>query len=288
MARNEEKAQSMLHRYLRSKQGNNSGIGGSSSQYEKRRPYLSTICDDVDEAVRWQRQVISEIRGRVNDIQSVGLPQERVRELNDQINKLMRERKHWGRRIRQLGGNCEEENDVFGTQRKMKGKRRRDGEEGGVFEHEGYMYFGEARNLPGVKQLIEAEKTNQNQRASQQDEQEEEEDLKCLQTRCGAFYYDGVIQRDEDEDERRIRRGMECEEEEFEKSVSDKRISDWEIVKEKQGDSHYGPDEEWDETYLQATGGGGGDDDDYRVLRLELLQLEARKGEALQLLKNTL
>lgn len=32
------------------------------------------------------------------------LDEYRIRELNDEINKLMREKSHWERRIRELGG----------------------------------------------------------------------------------------------------------------------------------------------------------------------------------------
>jgi pre-mRNA-splicing factor ISY1 len=70
MARNEEKAQSMLHRYLRSRAG-----GDDSSQFGRprgahRRPYLATLCEDVDEAQRWYRQVVRDISSKVSEIQN--------------------------------------------------------------------------------------------------------------------------------------------------------------------------------------------------------------------------
>ena len=37
-------------------------------------------------------------------IQNAGLGEFRSRDLNDQINKLLREKKHWENRIRELGG----------------------------------------------------------------------------------------------------------------------------------------------------------------------------------------
>jgi hypothetical protein len=63
MARPEEKTQSMLHRYLRSR-------NGEESARSVRRPYLATLCEDVGEAQRWLRQVISDISRKVSDIQN--------------------------------------------------------------------------------------------------------------------------------------------------------------------------------------------------------------------------
>lgn len=71
-----------------------------------------------------------------------------IRDLNDEINKLMREKYVWELRIRDLGG-----------PNYMRGGRvlDEDGKEvpGGG---KGYRYFGRARELPGVKELFEAAK----------------------------------------------------------------------------------------------------------------------------------
>ena len=37
-------------------------------------------------------------------IQNAGLGEHAIRDLNDSINKLLREKYHWNRRIRELGG----------------------------------------------------------------------------------------------------------------------------------------------------------------------------------------
>lgn len=71
MARNEEKAQSMLHRYLRSRAGEGSVPGAAPKR--SRRPYLATLCEDVDDAERWRRQVLSDISRKVSDIQNRAL-----------------------------------------------------------------------------------------------------------------------------------------------------------------------------------------------------------------------
>lgn len=41
---------------------------------------------------------------KVTQIQNAGLGEHRIRDLNDQINKLLKEKKHWEIRIKELGG----------------------------------------------------------------------------------------------------------------------------------------------------------------------------------------
>ena len=71
-------------------------------------------------------------------IQNAGLGEFKIRDLNDEINKALREKRHWENRIIELGG------------RDMRRRSRMLDKEGkevpGVF---GYKYFGAARDLPG-------------------------------------------------------------------------------------------------------------------------------------------
>lgn len=75
---------------------------------------------------------------------AAGLGEHRLRDLNDEINKLMREKGHWERRIRELGGQDyrHTRSAVAKDGRAPRGAR-------------GYMYFGAAKNLPGVRELFE-------------------------------------------------------------------------------------------------------------------------------------
>jgi len=143
MARNEEKAQSMLNRYLAGKQEELRGAP------KKRRPYLSSECTDLNEADKWRQQILREIGRKVMDIQNAGLGEHRIRDLNDEINKLMREKWHWEKRIVELGG------PDYGKL----GPRVTDSQGRAVAEAmskgAGYRYFGAAKNLPGVKELFE-------------------------------------------------------------------------------------------------------------------------------------
>ncbi|KAI9922661.1 hypothetical protein PsorP6_000878 [Peronosclerospora sorghi] len=67
-------------------------------------PYLASECDNLRDAERWRRQIIREISKTVTDIQNAGSSEHVIRDLNDDINKRIREKRHWERRIVQLGG----------------------------------------------------------------------------------------------------------------------------------------------------------------------------------------
>eukprot|EP00882_Tetradesmus_deserticola_P003365 GHRQ01003561.1.p2 GENE.GHRQ01003561.1~~GHRQ01003561.1.p2 ORF type:complete len:276 (+),score=127.02 GHRQ01003561.1:563-1390(+) len=142
MARNEEKAQSMLNRFLAAKQDEKRGP-------KERRPYLATECTDLNEADKWRQQILREIGRKVMEIQNAGLGEHRIRDLNDEINKLVREKGHWERRIVELGGP-----DYAKTAPKIT-----DSEGNEVLNNRGagYRYFGAAKQLPGVKELFEKE-----------------------------------------------------------------------------------------------------------------------------------
>lgn len=97
MARNSEKAQSMLNRMLKGKQDEKNGP-------RKKRPYLATECHDLHEADQWRQTIVREIGKQVMVIQNGGMGEHKIRDLNDEINKLIREKGHWERRIKELGG----------------------------------------------------------------------------------------------------------------------------------------------------------------------------------------
>ncbi len=97
MARNEEKAQSMLSRFLQAK-------NEEKKKPKERRPFLASECRDLADADKWRQQIIREIGRKVMDIQNPGLGEHRLRDLNDEINKLIREKGHWEVRILELGG----------------------------------------------------------------------------------------------------------------------------------------------------------------------------------------
>lgn len=57
-----------------------------------RRPYLSTLVSTLPEAEKWRMQIVREIAKKVSQIQNAGLGEFKLRDLNDEINKLLREK----------------------------------------------------------------------------------------------------------------------------------------------------------------------------------------------------
>ncbi|XP_037088026.1 pre-mRNA-splicing factor ISY1 homolog [Pollicipes pollicipes] len=139
MARNAEKAMTTLARWRQAH--------SEAGPEKTRRPYLASECDQLPDAERWRNQIVREVARKVAQIQNAGLGEFRIRDLNDEINKLLREKGHWEARIKELGGP-----DYARTGPKM---LDREGKE--VPGNRGYRYFGAARDLPGVRELFEQE-----------------------------------------------------------------------------------------------------------------------------------
>ncbi|KAG1659325.1 hypothetical protein FOA52_010373 [Chlamydomonas sp. UWO 241] len=146
MARNSEKAQAMLNRYLKGKSDEKNGP-------RAKRPYLATECHDLADADKWRQQILREVGKKVMEIQNAGLGEHRIRDLNDEINKLIREKGHWERRIVELGGP-----DYSKAAPKV--TNQQDASDMGG-KAGGYRYFGAAKALPGVKELFEREPPKQ-------------------------------------------------------------------------------------------------------------------------------
>ncbi|KAL9050594.1 MAG: hypothetical protein Q9162_006552, partial [Coniocarpon cinnabarinum] len=100
MARNAEKAQSMLFRFHASQ----AASGGYLSLTQQRRPKAVSTVDSVPAAEKWRGQVLRDVSRKVTKIQDESLSDYQIRELNDEINRLMREKWMWEKRIRDLGG----------------------------------------------------------------------------------------------------------------------------------------------------------------------------------------
>lgn len=139
MARNAEKAMTALARFRQAQL--------DEGKVKERRPYLASECTELPKAEKWRRQIISEVSKKVAQIQNAGLGEFRIRDLNDEINKLLREKRHWEVQIKELGG----------PDYRRFGPRMLDHEGREVPGNRGYKYFGAARDLPGVRELFEKE-----------------------------------------------------------------------------------------------------------------------------------
>ncbi len=99
-ARNSEKAQSMLFRF-REAQAADLGIIDAG---RTRRPKMITEVTSIPNCEKWRGQVLKEISRKVSKIQDPSLSDFMIRDLNDEINKAMREKHMWEVQIRNLGG----------------------------------------------------------------------------------------------------------------------------------------------------------------------------------------
>ena len=126
MARNAEKAMTTLARWRQTQTG---------ELQKKRRPYLASECDDLKECEKWRLEIIREISRKVTQVQNAGLGEFRLRDLNDEINKLLREKRHWEFRCAELGGINYRKR--FGPKFDFAGKE--------VPGNRGYKYFGAAK-----------------------------------------------------------------------------------------------------------------------------------------------
>ncbi|WWC70849.1 uncharacterized protein I206_104801 [Kwoniella pini CBS 10737] len=142
MARNQEKAQSMLYRF-REQQAIDMGMGNRIKG--DRRPRMASSVSSLRECERWRGDIMRDINRKVGKIQDVSLSNFEIRDLNDEINALFREKRHWENQIVNLGGANYKRGNVAMTDdqgREVPGTR-------------GYKYFGRAKELPGVKELFE-------------------------------------------------------------------------------------------------------------------------------------
>ncbi|CAD2101119.1 pre-mRNA-splicing factor ISY1, putative [Plasmodium vinckei brucechwatti] len=137
MARNVEKGRSMLNQWLKAKELND------KKTFFKIPKNVNEV-DDLESAVSYRKSIIKEICSKIKEIQNLSLGDQHVRELNDQINKLISIKNRWEIRIIELGGPDyqSESNALINAHgSELKGNNN-------------YKYFGAAKNLKGVKELL--------------------------------------------------------------------------------------------------------------------------------------
>lgn len=145
-----------------------------STARDKKRPnsrYVSTI----KEAERLRQQVFREINNLVTRIQHPGLNEEQLREMNAEINELLREKKRWEYRIKELGG-----------RNYLQASKLVDNQGNLISDTRDYKYFGRAKELPEAKKLLEEETVS-----------EEEEPTVSGELHLGEFYYGSSVQIDD-------------------------------------------------------------------------------------------
>lgn len=152
MARPAEKARAMLNKWVTMREEGNAGPA-----VRGKRPRLASECNHLADAEYYRSQILREITGGIAKIQNPALGEHTIRDLNDEINKRLREKFHWNKRIKELGGL--DYNHI---------ERQRQIEEGdfqsSVQGPGGYRYFGAAKDLPGVQELFQKQALKQQSR----------------------------------------------------------------------------------------------------------------------------
>lgn len=143
MARNQEKAQTILARFVKHQEN-------KKRRPQRRRPNLADKCQTLGAGEKWRRQVVKEIIRDVTVIQNAALGEHKIRDLNDNINKLFREKKHWERRIKELNGpDYSKQKMNIGDEPITSGD---------------YLYWGAAKDLEGVREQLELRKVEKERR----------------------------------------------------------------------------------------------------------------------------
>ena len=141
-----------------------------------RRPKVISEQTNLQNCEKWRGQVLKEVSRKVTKIQDLGLSDYQIRDLNDEINKLMREKHMWEVQIRNLGG----PNYTLVT------KSSGENIPGAA---KGYRYYGRARELPGVKELFDAARTKGSGQKPGGGDEKSLEDRDDLRKDVDAAYY---------------------------------------------------------------------------------------------------
>lgn len=114
----------------------------------KKRPKIASEVSTVKECEYWRSELLRGVAKKIASIQDASLGEHRIRDLNDEINKDLREKSYWEDQIKALGG----------ADHKAKAPKDVEGTYGAeLASHTGYKYFGAAKDLPGVREVFEAE-----------------------------------------------------------------------------------------------------------------------------------
>lgn len=113
----------------------------------KKRPKIASEVGTVKECEVWRSEIVRGVAKKIAEIQNAAAGEHRIRDLNDEINKDLREKGYWEDQIKSLGGpdykaQAPKEVETYGAE---------------LASHSGYKYFGAAKDLPGVRELFETE-----------------------------------------------------------------------------------------------------------------------------------
>jgi pre-mRNA-splicing factor ISY1 len=164
MARNEEKAFTLFNKWQTFKQEFHASAGN-------RRPLLSGNETSLPEAQKVRRELVSKITKAISAIKNPELGELRIRETNDEINKLMKQKHYWELKIREMGGNLPVGKQFY----EIEGKE--------LPGAPGYRYYGAAKDLPGIKELFTEQGVSMGGEEGVEGEEGEKEAKKAIKKR---------------------------------------------------------------------------------------------------------
>ena len=135
---------SMLNRWVRQKQDLGAEQRKKDQKFQK-IPHNVEECTNIFEAELYRKRIIGGVIKRVSQIQNASLSNDKIKELNDEINNILKTKYKWEARIKKLGGpDYQAELD----------KQQTLSIESGGKKHGEYLYFGAAKNLPNVQEIF--------------------------------------------------------------------------------------------------------------------------------------
>jgi len=105
-------------------------------------------CESLPLAHAARNDCLKQISRLISKIQDDSIEETTIRSLNDDINKLIKDRADWDLCIAELGGSLAKRKDMKWGEEMLP-------EPGNVH---GYLYFGRARELSGVREILQATK----------------------------------------------------------------------------------------------------------------------------------
>jgi pre-mRNA-splicing factor ISY1 len=158
-----------------------------------KRPTHTGMVKTVSAAEHWRRQVIREFNEKLSMIQNASLGEHKIRDLNDDLNKLLKEKYAWEMRIIELNGpDYRKRGQLYD-------------EEGNAITLGKYIYFGAAKNLDGVRDMLK----HVEQRKKEQEQFSVS--LKRLVLPPNYYYYhmdDDDVKEEEEQAEKKVHEEM--------------------------------------------------------------------------------
>lgn len=149
--------------------------------------------NSLSDCERWRKRVCDDLNEKLEKLYNEPLPPAETRFLNDEANRTIQEIRRWEHRILQLGG----------IDYARVGYKTPEGDYLNSNLNQ-YQYFGRARNLPGVRELLEAEKQQKSELYAGSKKNNKIELMEKVDARYYGLYEDPDLEKQEKELEKAL------------------------------------------------------------------------------------